>query len=86
MMIMQNGNIEAKSAAVPEVAKLLFYLHHLFLSQPIHLSAQGAAITSHLPLSQPFHLTMLLSCSRFSFSSSNLLNQSAIHLELPYIL
>jgi hypothetical protein len=28
---------------------------------------------------------MLLSCSRFSFSSSSLLSQSAIHLELPCI-
>jgi hypothetical protein len=58
----------------------------LFLSQPVHLSAEGAAITSHLPLLHPFHLTMLLSCSRFSFSSSSLVSQSAIHLELPYIL
>jgi len=85
-MMMQNGNIEAKSAAVPEVAKLLPLPASLVSITTSTFVCSRCCHYQSLTLSQSFHLTMLLSCSRFSFFSSSLLSQSAIHLELPYIL
>ncbi len=79
--MIQYGNIEAKLAAVPEVAKLLPLPASLVsITTSKSLPWSCCHYQSHIPLYHPFHLTLLPSCSWFSFSSFLFL------VKVPYIL